>query len=343
MWDVSAIVDRIRGNTDNIECILEHLGFRDIKRHSDYLSFPRLDGDNPAGMVLYIETLKYICTTRSGKGDLLSLVQKVRDCPFPDAIKWIVDVLGFSESEFNGKEFGKIVLPFGGFYKNLITDSDYLKDNLPTYDLCILNKYNNGVNMRFWNDGIPFDIQRRFNVGYDYDTNRITIPEYNLSGELVGIMGRANWDCDHSERWLPIIPFPKSKTLYGYWQNYQDIQEKSTALVFESEKAVMQAAAMNLKPCIALGGCNLSQFQASAIKKLFLNRIILGLDEGIERGAIIANCEKLLSDSSMIGTKIGYIWDKDNRYLPKGSKASPTDLGENVIKGLLKECVQWIT
>ena len=37
--------------------------------------------------------------------------------------------------------------------------------------------------------------------------------------------------------------------------------------------------------------------------------------------------------------KIGFILDKNNKYLPKGSKASPIDLGKEVFFKLCDECL----
>lgn len=40
--------------------------------------------------------------------------------------------------------------------------------------------------------------------------------------------------------------------------------------------------------------------------------------------------------------RVGYIYDGDNEFLPKGSKASPTDLGQDIFKSLIKYKIKWI-
>ena len=37
--------------------------------------------------------------------------------------------------------------------------------------------------------------------------------------------------------------------------------------------------------------------------------------------------------------KIGFIYDKNNKYMPKGSKVSPSDLGKNIFEKLISECL----
>ena len=37
--------------------------------------------------------------------------------------------------------------------------------------------------------------------------------------------------------------------------------------------------------------------------------------------------------------KIGFILDKENKYLPKGSKVSPIDLGKEIFLKLCDECL----
>ncbi|WP_237714133.1 hypothetical protein [Bacillus atrophaeus] len=72
--------------------------------------------------------------------------------------------------------------------------------------------------MLFYEDGILPKTQSMFQIGYDSITGRITVPWKTFSGELCGVMGRLNKKnlSEEETKWLPIIPFPKSKTLYGF-------------------------------------------------------------------------------------------------------------------------------
>lgn len=41
-------------------------------------------------------------------------------------------------------------------------------------------------------------------------------------------------------------------------------------------------------------------------------------------------------------TFLSVMYNRDNKYLPKGSKASPYDYGKEVLEKLVKECTIWV-
>ena len=62
----------------------------------------------------------------------------------------------------------------------------------------------------FLKDGIDLTTQQKFCIGYDWNSNRIIIPEFSFEGELIGITGRYNGQ-DYEEwnepKYYPIIEF----------------------------------------------------------------------------------------------------------------------------------------
>lgn len=214
---------------------------------------------------------------------------------------------------------------------------------METYNADILAEYQNKFNLMFLQDGIDFETQRQFEVGYDAETQRITVPEFTLDGRLCGIMGRLNdKHCDHSERWIPILPCSRSLTLYGYHKNYGAIEQKQLVVIGESEKFVMQLHSMGCNIGLALCGCDVSITQAKYIKHLMTNRIVLALDEGLEEDQIRAQAEKLRISNTMFHNRVGYIYDRENTILPKDSKASPSDLGREAFLELMQNYVVWL-
>jgi len=57
----------------------------------------------------------------------------------------------------------------------------------------------------------------------------------------VGITGRyiGDYKEDENLKWFPVIPHPKSQTLYGYIENYQYLQGCEELFIGESEKFPM--------------------------------------------------------------------------------------------------------
>lgn len=258
---------------------------------------------------------------------------------FPDSLIYIADKLGLEKQEFNRK----IKLPFNGFYKSLIQEITEPEYTMKTYDDDILESYLNKYNMMFFNDGIDFQTQEEFNIGYDLESNSILIPEYSLNGKLCGVQARTNdLNCEHDKRWWAWLPCSRTLTLYGYQKNYQTIQEKGLCIVLESEKSIMQMHSFGSNIGLGLCGNNISDTQTKYIKGLLIPRIILGLDEGLEEEYIREEAKKLIVDNPILKNQVGYVYDSENEILPKGSKKSPSDLSKEAFSELIKKKVRWL-
>lgn len=339
--NVNSLSEKLSNNVDLIIKILESLNYSQIKYNSskNELRFARGEGRNPSSIVFNVETLFYFCFSLNERGNIYSLVMKQKDYNFPRALEYIADLLGFEKSDLNHATKA----PFGGFYKRLIREIQEPETSMQTYREDILEEYNGKFNTMFFKDGISYETQAKFNVGYDIWTNRITVPEYTLDGKLCGIMGRSiDSNCPKEERWLPIIPCSRSLTLYGYHTNYGNIQNKNLCVVGESEKFTQQLDSFGCYIGLASCGCHLSDTQAKYIKSLLVDKTILAYDEGLEEEYIREEAKKLKVSNAIFSNKVGYVLDKENIIIPKGSKGSPSDYGKNKFSYLIKNCVIWI-
>lgn len=309
------------------------------RNQKNELRFSREDGHNPTAMRLKLDTLKFDGFSINAHGNLYSLVMKTKNLSFPHALKYIAETLGLEKSQFSKK----IKYPFGGFYKGLMKEIQEPEYSMTTYDESILDEYADKYNLMFFKDGINFQTQKLFNVGFDLESLRITVPEYTLDGKLCGIMGRLNDSkCSKDERWLPIIPCSRSLTLYGYHHNYETIQQKNIVVIGESEKFVQQLHSMGSYIGLATCGCDVSDIQAKHLKALMTSKIILAYDEGLEEEQIRLQAQKLILNNAVFSNHVGYVFDRENLILPKGSKASPSDLGKGAFTELIKNHVVWI-
>lgn len=336
-----ALSEHLSNNPDIIRLILEDLGFDNISQNDSKktLRFARKGGNNPTSMVFNLDRLSYYCFSNNNKGNLYSLCMKEKNISFHSALNYITNKANLDKSQFNIS----YKLPFGGFYKNIIKSIVEPENSIKTYPESLLDPYKNKYNMMFFNDGINFQIQEEFGNGYDIETNRITIPEYSLDNKLIGIMGRLNdTKYDNEERYLPLIPCSRSLTLYGYSRNYLQIQEKDLVVIGESEKFCLQLASMGCNIGLSVCGCHISDIQAKYLKALMVNRYIICFDEGLELENIAEECKKIQVDNAIFQNAVGFVYDYKNKYLPKGSKASPSDFGKDVFQKLIKECVIWL-
>lgn len=338
--NVMRVNEALSADEDVVREILEELGFTQLTFDAckRTFRFAREEGRNPTSMVLNLDTLSFYCFSTNSKGNLYTLIMQRKDMNFPNALKWAADYAGLDKEEYDID----IQLPFGGFFQGLVKEISEPEFSMKTYDESELDEYKGFYNTMFLKDGISFESQKKFNIGYDALSNRVTIPIYSLDNKLIGIMGRYNGKCAHEERWLPIIPCSRSLTIYGFNENYQSIQEKSMTVIFESEKSVMQCHSFGCNIALATSGCHISDTQAKHIKSMFLPKIILAYDEGLSQEDIIAEAEKLKMDNQIYKNQVGYIYDREHKYLPEGSKSSPSDLGKEVFSKLVKECVIWL-
>ena len=332
--------EALSADEDVVREILEELGFTQLTFDAckRTFRFAREEGRNPTSMVLNLDTLSFHCFSTNSKGNLYTLIMQRKDMNFPNALKWAADYAGLDKEEYDID----IQLPFGGFFQGLVKEISEPEFSMKTYDESELDEYKGFYNTMFLKDSISFESQEKFDIGYDALSNRVTIPIYSLDNKLIGIMGRYNGKCEKEERWLPIIPCSRSLTVYGFNENYQSIQEKGMTVIFESEKSVMQCHSFGCNIALATSGCHISDTQAKHIKSMFLPKIILAYDEGLSEEDIIAEAEKLKMDNQIYKNQVGYIYDREHKYLPEGSKASPSDLGKEVFSKLVKECVVWL-
>jgi hypothetical protein len=308
------------------------------------------------------DTLKYFYRGRDGEGngDIFTLVQDHKGVSFSEAIGIICQATGLSQEQFSKSE-KPIALPFGGYFGDLKDNSLETYQELPTFSESILEQFDMIPSTRFAKDGINIKVQRDFNVGYDYLSDRVIVPWRNPAGQIIGVMGRYNGEEDEVRdiaKWLPIIKFPKSQVLFGFSENYNYIQQSRIIVLGESEKFVMQLRSME-RPIVdnetgevlcfsgynfglAVGNHSVSPVQKKLIQSCFPDQIIIAFDEGIEESYLQETAKKLQFEGSFFNTKIGYIYDEDGLYLPKGSKASPSDYGKDIFDKLIVNCTKFI-
>ena len=331
-----SVTNRLMNNVDDCIALIESLGYTQItyRQHLKELRFSREEGRNPSSMRFKTDTLKYNCFSTGEYGDYISLVMRTLDKKFPQALEYIAKVLGLSQSQLHST----IRLPFSGFYRKLQRELQEPENAMQTYDESILQEYLGKYNLMFFRDGISFQTQQEFQIGFDLESLRITVPEYTLDGQLCGIMGRLNdTRCPKEERWLPILPCSRNLTLYGYHRNYDTIQQKNTVIIGESEKFVQQLHSMGSYVALATCGCDISDTQAKYIKSLMTKKVILAYDEGLEEDRIRYQAEKLKVDNAVFRNRVGYIYDRSNEVLPKDSKSSPSDHGKLALLELVKK------
>ena len=310
---------------DNNLCedVLIALGCGHVRNRGEYISASNPSGDNKQAIVLYLsENLNCIDYTRQlsktkRATDIFDLVAYFRDCTFPEAMKWVCDTVGldyYRDMEEDIPESLKILR----FLREMSTGNKE-EDNEPVKPIPeeILSYYLPYSNKMFSDDGIDDDIQQEFKIGYDPQTNRITIPIRTPLGDLCGVKGRLFGEPDeYNPKYLYIEPTAKQKLLYGLYENKNYIKNSNLIFIFEAEKSVLQCASNGVRNCVALGGKSISKTQAELIIRTGCSPVV-ALDKGI-------SLEEIKSVASVFPNNIPvyYIFDEDNIL---EDKQSPSD------------------
>lgn len=325
------IKDKLRDNPESIIHILNELGCENIKP----LKGHEIRWGSSNGSKINIETLSYASFSHNHKGDIITMVSLLKEIDLGQAIKWLAKELNLS---YEYSEKVEVVLPFNGFFKQYSKVKDNDVNPPKTYPIERLKEYTGRLNTLWLEDNISLQTQELFDIGLDFETNRITIGWKDVNSELVGIMGRLNKKelTDKDTKYLPIIPFNKSKVLYGLDVNYSNILDNGTIIIVESEKSVLRGYELGYRNIVALGGNNISERQAALIKSLCVN-VVISLDEGIELTHSIEQAKKCKIENPFFSNEV-YIMEVDD--LPK--KHSVFDMNKEVIDNYLKNKLIYI-
>lgn len=315
-----------------IHIILESLNCHSIREYSQEIRCGMPNRQNKTAVSIKKDSLSVSVYTNEEtyRGDIYTLVMKIKDYTFFNATKYIHKVLGLRFTREYKKEEKK-VNPISVFTK--ILNKTHNEQELRHYNSSILNKYINLPNIWFLKENITPETQIKFNIGFCSDRNRITIPHRFWNGDendYIGIMGRTileDYDIIGIPKYFPLIPFPKSLNLYGLQENYSDIQDKGIVCVFEGEKSVLKMDSFGYGFSVAIGGHEISKEQISILLSLDVE-ICICLDTDIKEDFIKEQCDKF-----KMFRKTSYIYDK---YDLLGKKMSPVDRGRKRFDYLLK-------
>lgn len=327
----------LKNNPEQIEKILSYYNYHSINITDKEIRCAKVGGDNPSGCRIKLnDNLSATDFTTSYNGDLFGLIATHTGLTYGEVLKTITTMLG-KKIEGNYQSEEKSL--FDGFFDSLYVPYESEEKEV-TYDESVLDKYNNGYKWfkRFADDGILPSSQVKFKIGFDEESNRITIPWRDYYGRLIGCMGRIDNDIPTNFKYIPLIPFPKHKYLYGLYENKEHIKNNKV-YVFESEKSVLQCDSFGVHECVSLGGNQISTTQVEQLLKLGVSEIILCMDEGLMKDAIIRDVGTIKNSLFMRDVKIKIMLDKENKYMKKGSKVSPSDQGKEIFEKLCDECI----
>ena len=336
--DIEILKEHILEN-NFIPTILEELGCHHIRKKDGYFQCANPDGDNVTAVCVYentnLTTINYTRDISNGKNihtDLISLVEFYKNETFPYAVKWICDVLdidyysNLDEDLPKSLQLTKMLVEM----QSVDTESETEKPLKPISEK-ILSYFKPYVNDMFNEDGVSYETQAEFEIGYDEFTNRITIPIRDDLGNLVGVKARYFYRQvpEDEQKFMYIEKCARSQILYGLYKTINFIKRAQRVFVTEAEKGVQQLYDKGYFEAVATGGSKISKSQIDKLTRLCVP-IIFVFDKDITKEELDDIASRFID-----GTEVYALIDTISIL---NEKESPTD---NISKfeQLLDKCM----
>ena len=320
---------------ESIERILDTFGFDKIRIRNRELRCSFEPGMNPTAVVIRLQDNENLFVKdyeRNLSLDLINYLIKSKNISFKDVMNVIKQELHL-DSIYNYKR--KVGL-FGGLYDKLSRSNSEIE--VTTYPEEILEQFSNMPNTLWLKDGISLSTQRKWSIGYDVLSQRITMPIRTSTGEIMAIKGRLNGTPEEFEpKYLYIINGPMSQTLFGYSENYSALYENEI-LIVESEKSVLKMDSWGYNNVVALGSNSLSTTQARLIMSLNPKRVTFLLDKSLSLENTKRNADLLKTFCTMRQLEIQY-WNWENNITLE-DKAAPCDDTKEELEYILQNEIE---
>lgn len=336
--DIEILKEHILEN-NFIPTILEELGCHHIRKKDGYFQCANPDGDNTTAVCVYentnLTTINYTRDISNGKNihtDLISLVEFYKNESFPYAVKWICDVLdidyysNLDEDLPKSLQLTKMLVEM----QSVDTDTETEKPLKPIPEK-ILSYFEPYVNDMFCEDGVGYDTQVEFEIGYDEFTNRITIPIRDDLGNLVGVKARYFYRQvpEDEQKFMYIEKCARSQILYGLYKTINFIKKAQRVFVVEAEKGVQQLYDKGYFEAVATGGSKISKSQIDKLTRLCVP-IIFVFDKDITKEELDDIASRFID-----GTEVYALIDTIGIL---NEKESPTD-DISKFEKLLEKCM----
>ena len=326
-----------------------------VKKYDcSYYQCSNKDGNKANAIRVYIDSYLNIVNFTRNLGhnpDIFTLVQyNMKLKGFRDSFQFVCKILGLE-----GKTKDDIAAEIEAFDTYDYTLSDEEQEAQELAEELKQEEAKNRIyqealkdDIRFFNGCVPYlhdswckqgilSLTRvKFDIRYSYNRKRIIFPiRHYLSGEIIGINTRTiveNYQELDIPKYKSTKYYPKSKNIFGLFENRESIIKSRFVTIFESEKSVFKRDTVGKHTgdytAVAIQGHVLSDDQAKILGDMDLSEYIVSMDKDVTLGEIEYMCSKLYAYGAK---KVTYIYDTDGLL---GEKDSPVDKGYKVYQQL---------
>lgn len=300
--------------------VLEFLDCHTIQESTKDFIRCSLDNKNNNSIGLQRKTFKVKDFSNMGlSGDIFSLIMDVKNVNFSESIKLLHNLFNLKYTKYTQEKKESYKDPFCIFKKIRRKSKGFDEiDEMKKYSDNIINNWIPYLHTS-WSCDMLEKTRKKFDIGFSIRDQRITIPHRHYeTGDLIGVVGRTVNELQEElniPKYFPLIKYPKSRNLYGLFQNYKHIQNLGYITVFEGEKSVHKRDARFDYSCVSIGCHEISNEQVKILKELNVE-IIIAFDKDVSLFDILKNCEKFYPIKN-----VSFIYDKNNILSDKDSPA----------------------
>ena len=183
-------------------------------------------------------------------------------------------------------------------------------------------------------EGISEASMNKFQVYYDSFSNRLVYPIRSPDGKIINVGGRTldkAWKEKGLRKYTYFKPWGELNTLYGLYENREEIQNRHEIILFEGAKSVMLADTWGIHNTGAILTSHMNPNQMKILAQLGC-RVVFALDKEV----CIRDDHNIKRLKQFV--KVEYIWDRDNLL---DAKDAPVDKGLETWKKLYEGRLSW--
>lgn len=294
IFDKDAVKEQLE--FEDIYTLLEELGAEPIA-NGDIIQCLTICHNGDSHKLYYYDNTKlFKCFTHCQDAfDIFELICKVKDIDLNTAVYYVVNFFNLQHKIDSVEE--ETLTEDWKLFKKYQSINDITINNdkieLPAINPAILTHYPQPRIPEWEDEFIPKEVCDYMNIHYNPISGGIIIPHYDENGRMIGIRQRTLVkDNEVYGKYRPLHiggklrNHPLSFNLYGLDKAAKRIKETGVAMVFESEKAVMQSIGyLGLKNDIAVGMCGstLSNYQFHLLLDAGAKEICIGVDRDFKK------------------------------------------------------------
>lgn len=281
---------------EDIIKIMEDLGtdYKQDKNNDNQLYFRTICHNGTKYKLLFFKDSKlFNCLTEDGIISLYDVIMGALQCDFLYAYQYLLKFKGVNNHYTKGKGLinkGQREIEDFEFLERHLYKLNRTDIQLPTYDDKVLDIFDNYYPDVWEKEGLSPEEMQFFGVKMYFNQMKAILVHRNLEGKIIGIRGRAffKWDIEAGKKYMPITiqgltyRHPTGLSLYGMYENIDNIKRIKKCILFEGEKSVIKYGSYyGRKNNIALAtlGTNISLYQQKMILDTNVNEVIIAYDK----------------------------------------------------------------